>query len=139
MRELKMDLSALRDFLDATFPQVADTLDLRALTPGHLTLALRVDDRHLRPGGTVSGPSMFMLADVGVYLAILSLIGREPLAVTTNCTMDFLRKPSADSELLADVEILKLGRRLAVGDVRLRSGPSGTCLVARAGLTYFIP
>ena len=139
MDSLKMDIDDLRGFLSETFPQVADALDLRGLTPDGLTLALRVDDRHLRPGGTVSGPSMFMLADVGVYLAILSRIGREPLAVTTNCTMDFLQKPGADLELLADVEILKLGRRLAVGDVRLWSGASRTRLVARAGLTYFIP
>lgn len=139
MDDLKMDLADLRAFLHDAFPQVADALDLRALAPGRLTLALRVDDRHLRPGGTVSGPTMFMLADVGVYLAVLSPIGREPLAVTTSCTIDFLQKPSADSELLADVDILKLGRRLAVGDVRLRSGGSGARLVARAGLTDFIP
>lgn len=139
MCDLKMDLTALRGFLDETFPQVADALELRTLTPGRLGLALRIDDRHLRPGGTVSGPAMFMLADVGVYLAVLSLIGPEPLAVTTNCQMDFLQKPSADGELLADVEILKLGRRLAVGEVRLRSGASDARIVARAGLTYFIP
>lgn len=139
MDDLKMDMSDLRRFLDAEFPQVADALELRALTADRLTLALRADVRHLRPGGTVSGPTMFMLADVSVYLALLSRIGREPLAVTTSCTMDFLRKPSADNVLLADIEILKLGRRLAVGDVRLRSGPSEDLLVARAGLTYFIP
>jgi len=139
MDGLKMDLDDLRSFLDAEFPQVADALDLRALSPGRLTVALRADDRHLRPGGTVSGPTMFMLADVGVYLAILSLIGPEPLAVTTNCTMDFLRKPRADEELLAEIEILKPGRRLAVGDVRLRSAGAVAHLVARASLTYFIP
>lgn len=139
MDGLKMDIGELRGFLDAEFPQVADALEVCALLPDRLSLALRVDDRHLRPGGTVSGPTMFMLADVGVYLAVLSRIGREPLAVTTSCTMDFLRKPSADNALVADVEILKLGRRLAVGDVRLRSGPAGGLLVARACLTYFIP
>jgi len=139
MHDLKMDLPALRAFLDAEFPQVSDALVLHSVVPGRLGLGLRVDARHLRPGGTVSGPTMFMLADVGVYLAVLSLVGPKALAVTTGCSMDFLRKPFADNVLYADVEILKLGRRLAVGDVRLRSGDDAAGLVARGSLTYFIP
>jgi acyl-coenzyme A thioesterase PaaI-like protein len=139
MHELKMDLAALRAFLDAEFPQVAGSLELLTLAPGRLGLALRVDDSHLRPGGTVSGPTMFMLADVGVYLAVLSLVGPRALAVTTGCSLDFLRKPSSDNALCADIEILKCGRRLAVGEARLKSGQSGGGLVARGTLTYFIP
>jgi uncharacterized protein (TIGR00369 family) len=139
MRDLKMDLLALRAFLDETFPQVADDLDLTELAPGRLDLALRVDHGHLRPGGTVSGPTMFMLADVGVYLAILALVGPKELAVTTGCSLDFLRKPKADKALRAEIEILKCGRRLAVGEARLKSGSSGGDLVARGTLTYFIP
>lgn len=139
MHALKMDMPALRAFLETEFPQVAGALDLHALSPGRLDLALRVDDGHLRPGGTVSGPTMFMLADVGVYLAILALVGPKPLAVTTGCSMDFLRKPSADSDLFAGIDILKCGRRLAVGEARLTSGGKGGDLVARATLTYFIP
>lgn len=139
MRDLKMDLPALRAFLDAEFPQVADALDLQFVEPGRLGLRLRVEDRHLRPGGTVSGPTMFMLADVGVYLAVLSLIGPKALAVTTGCSMDFLKKPKHGNPLQADIEVLKLGRNLAVGDVRLRSGGADTILVARGTLTYFIP
>jgi len=139
MYDLKMDLPALRAFLDAEFPQVADVLDLLTVEPGRLGLRLRVGDQHLRPGGTVSGPTMFMLADVGVYLAILSLVGPKALAVTTGCSMDFLKKPKPGNPLRADIEVLKLGRNLAVGDVRLRSGGADTILVARATLTYFIP
>ncbi len=139
MRDLTMDLPALRAFLDAEFPQVAPMLNLNGLSPGRLDLALRVDDSHLRPGGTVSGPTMFMLADVGVYLAVLALVGPKPLAVTTGCSMDFLRKPSADNGLLAEIEVLKCGRRLAVGEARLKSGGPAGDLVARGTLTYFIP
>lgn len=134
-----MDTPALRAFLDAEFPQVADALVLRSLEPGRLGLGLRVDGRHLRPGGTVSGPTMFMLADVGVYLAVLSLVGPKALAVTTGCSMDFLRKPRQDNPLHADIEVLKLGRQLAVGDARLRSDGPDPVLVARGTLTYFIP
>lgn len=139
MHELKMDLPALRAFLDAEFPQVADALDLEFVEAGRLGLRLRVGDRHLRPGGTVSGPTMFMLADVGVYLAVLSLVGPKALAVTTGCSMDFLKKPKPGNPLQADIELLKLGRHLAVGDARLRSVGTDPILVARGTLTYFIP
>ena len=101
-------------------------------------LRLAVAERHLRPGGTVSGPSLFALADVAMYLAILSRIGPVALAVTTNCSIDFMRKPAAGRDVLAQARVLKLGRSLAVGDVLLFS-EGGTEPVARAGLTYSIP
>ena len=97
-----------------------------------------VSDRNLRPGGTVSGPSMFGLADVSIYLAILAMIGPEALAVTTNCSIDFMRKPAAGRDLIARARILKLGRTLAVGDVLIFSEGEPEP-VARAGLTYSIP
>ena len=103
-----------------------------------LVLRLKVSDRHLRPGGTVSGPALFGLADVAMYLAILSRIGPVALAVTTNCSIDFMRKPAAGCDVLAEARLLKLGRRLAVGDVLLFSEGT-TEPVARAGLTYSIP
>ena len=81
---------------------------------------------------------MFTLADVAVYLAILAMIGPRALAVTTSCAIDFMRKPAAGADLIAETEILKLGRALAVGDVRIFS--EGTPdPVARASLTYSIP
>ena len=81
---------------------------------------------------------MFALADVAIYLAILSRIGPVALAVTTNCSMDFMRKPAAGVDMLAEARLLKLGRRLAVGDVLLYSEGLADP-VARAGLTYAIP
>lgn len=135
---MEMDITALRAFLPEAFPQVADDFAIEALSEDGLTVRLAVADRHLRPGGTVSGPSMFALADVGVYLAILRRLGPVALAVTTSCSIDFLRKPAAETDVLGEVRMLKIGRVLAVGDVILRSDGDARP-VARASLTYSIP
>lgn len=133
-----LDAEALRAFLRAEFPQVADDLVLDRVTACGVDVRLRVSERHLRPGGTVSGPSLFMLADAGFYLALLSRIGRVPLAVTTNASVDFMRKPVADRDVLGAAELFKLGRRLAVGQVLMRSEGTDD-IVCRASLTYAIP
>ena len=135
---LAMDGPALARFLAAEFPQVADDFAIETLTDTLLTVRLRIGDKHLRPGGTVSGPSMFALADVAVYLAILSRIGPRALAVTTNCSIDFMRKPAAATDLVCHCRILKLGRSLALGDCLIYS-EGGADPVARASLTYAIP
>lgn len=135
---LLMDQARLTRFLHRDFPQVADELAIESLTEADLTLRLRVAVRHLRPGNTVSGPAMFGLADVAMYLAILAQIGPVALAVTTNCSIDFMRKPKAGCDLLATARVLKLGRLLAVGDVLIRSEGKPDP-VARAGLTYALP
>ena len=135
--QLKMDAAALNAFLRAEFPQVAGMFVV--LEAGaEVVIRLRVDDSHLRPGGTVSGPTMFALADVGIYLAILSRIGPVALSVTTNATIDFLRKPLAGGDLVARVRVLKLGRSLAVGDCLIYSEGEADP-VARASMTYSIP
>ena len=135
---LKMDIPALNAFLDRDFAQVAGMFGLDKLTDDLLTVRLRVQDEHLRPGGTVSGPSMFALADVAMYLAVLARIGPVGLAVTTNCSIDFMRKPAAGVDLIAEARVLKLGRVLAVGDVLMFSEGQADP-VARASLTYSIP
>ena len=135
---LAMTAKELGAFLESAFPQVADDFAVEALRDDGLTVRLRVAERHLRPGGTVSGPSMFALADVAIYLAVLARIGPVALAVTTSCSIDFMRRPAPATDLLAEARLLKLGRVLAVGDVLLRS--EGTdAPVARASLTYSIP
>ena len=133
-----MDVAALQAFLARDFAQVAADFVVERADAEGLTLRLRVAERHLRPGGTVSGPTMFGLADVAMYLAILSRIGPVALAVTTNCSMDFMRKPQAGVDLRAEARVLKLGRSLAVGDVMLFSDGMAEP-VARASLTYSIP
>lgn len=128
----------LTDFLEVTFPQVKDDFVVERLTPEGIVLRLKISDKHLRPGGTVSGPSMFGLADVAFYFALMSRIGPEALAVTTNVSIDFLRKPMPDADLLGEARILKIGRQLAAGDVLIRSEGQDE-VVARAGLTFSIP
>jgi uncharacterized protein (TIGR00369 family) len=91
----------------------------------------------LRPGGTISGPTLMMLADVCMYIAILASIGWVPLAVTTNLNINFLNKPPP-GPLIAECNIMKLGTRLAVGDVAIRP-EGGKDLVAHATSTYSIP
>ena len=103
---LKMDAVALRAFLDEVFPQVADEFAILVLEEDYMEVVLKVQDKHLRPGGTVSGPSMFGLADVAAYLNVLSMIGPKALAVTTNCSIDFMRKPLANTDLIAKSHIL---------------------------------
>lgn len=132
-----MGAAALQDFLTEQFPQVSRDFVVERVAPMEAEIRMRVGDHNLRPGGTVSGPSMFALADVAVYLAILAMIGPQALAVTTNCSIDFMRKPAAGVDLTATARLLKLGRVLAVGDVLIRS--AGPDPVARASLTYSIP
>jgi len=97
-----------------------------------------VSHEDLRPGGTVSGPSLMTAADVALYVAILGEIGIVPLAVTTNLNISFLRKPAPDKDLIAECRLIKLGRTLAMGDVFIYSEGSEQA-VAHAVGTYAIP
>ena len=135
---LKMTREDLEQFIKEVFPQVAADFTVEDVAPMEITMRLNVGERHLRPGGTVSGPSMFGLADVAVYLAIMAMIGPKALAVTTNASIDFMRKPVAGVDLVAQCRLLKLGRVLAVGEVLLFS-EGMTDPVARASMTYSIP
>ena len=135
--QVKMDATSLEAFIAREFPQVAQDFSVDEVGE-ELVVRMHVDDRHLRPGGTVSGPNMFALADVGIYLAILSRLGPVALAVTTGASIDFMRKPESGRDLVAKVRLLKLGRVLAVGDVLIYSDGQ-TEPVARASMTYSIP
>ena len=136
--QLRMDADALQAFLKQDFGQVAEEFAVDWADAAGVALRMRVAERHLRPGGTVSGPTIFALADVAMYLAVLSRIGPVALAVTTNCSVDFLRKPAAGCDLLGEARLLKLGRSLAVGDVLVFSEGAADP-VARASLTYSLP
>ena len=92
----------------------------------------------LRPGGTVSGPTMMALADVALYVAILSEIGIVPLTVTTSLNINFLRRPKPSHEIRAQSRLLKLGKSLVVGEVFIYSG-SDPDPIAHATATYSIP
>ena len=131
---LKNDLD---EFLKKEFAQVSKNFEILNLTPGSLSMLMHITNENLRPGGTVSGPTMFLLADVSFYLATLSLIGPKSLTVTTNCSINFLRKPSK-ANLICKTRVLKLGKSLSVGDVLIYSQGNDKP-VAHATLTYAIP
>lgn len=135
-----MDAAELTDFLDREFPQLLEggrSFFVEAVHPGGATMRLAAARRHLRPGGTVAGPSLMALADLVAYVAILAHIGPVALAVTTNLSINFLRKPQP-GDLVGEGRILKLGRRLAVVDCAIRAVGSDD-VVAHAVVTYSIP
>lgn len=136
--DAKMTAQEMMDFLQEVFPQVKDDFAIDHMDGETVTMRLLTAERHLRPGGTVSGPSMFALADVTAYIATMAPVGREALAVTTSCSMDFMRKPEGGVDLIAKGRLLKLGRALTVTDVLIYSEGSDKP-VARASMTYSIP
>lgn len=126
-------------YLREVFPQanVGERIFVEEVSERGARIRMRFDDEQLRPGGTISGPTMFSLADVALYVAVLGRIGRVALAVTTNLNINFLRKPPA-ADLIGEASLLKLGKRLAVGEVSILSAVEDE-LVAHAVGTYSIP
>lgn len=133
-----MTAAELNAFLAQVYPQIAEDVRVDRVGPMEADVRLLVRAAHLRPGGTVSGPWMFSVADLAMYAVVLAMIGPEAMTVTTNCAIDFMRKPAAGRDILGRARLLKLGRRLAVGDVLIFSEGQAEP-VARAGLTYAIP
>jgi uncharacterized protein (TIGR00369 family) len=132
-------IEELTAYLVAVFPEFWGSGDLRIedLGPKTATLRLTYHPRQLRPGGTIAGPTMFGLCDSALYVAILNEIGPVALAVTTNVSINFLRKP-APADLIGKARLIKLGKRLAVGEVSLYSDGESE-MVAHATGTYSIP
>lgn len=126
----------IQTFLDKEFPQA--TALVEAVGDRRARVRHPVDHSHLRPGGTISGPTMMTLADTAAYIAIFSEFGIVPMAVTTNLSINFLNKPAAGLDLVAEAELLKAGSRLAVVDVRIYSAGE-PALLAQASVTYSIP
>ena len=129
----KEELSA---FFRKDFPQ-ADFI-IESVGDKSATIRKKITKDHLRPGGTVSGPVLMAVADAALYVAILGDIGLVALAVTTNLSINFLRKPSAREDLIAECKLIKVGKSLAVGEVSIFSENS-TEPVAHAVGTYAIP
>jgi len=136
----KLARKELIELLRAEFPEASHAVgdyDVEEVWHGGCRVRRRHHEQSLRPGGTVSGPIMMALADFTMYLAVLSAIGWVPLAVTTNLTINFLKKPGG-RDLLAEARLIKLGKRLAVGEIAIRSDGDED-LVAHATSTYSIP
>ncbi|NLA51514.1 MAG: PaaI family thioesterase [Alcaligenaceae bacterium] len=133
----KASVDEIVAFLAKDFPQMP--VDVLSVGDGCARVRHLVTDADLRPGGTVSGPTMMGLADVALYIAILGEIGIVPLAVTTNLNVSFLRKPEGGKNIIADCKLLKLGRSLAVGEVYIYSEGQEDKVVCHVVGTYAIP
>ena len=134
-----MSAAEVQALLDREFPQSArsQAIVIEEAWHGGCRVRRTFNPRSLRPGGTISGPTMMGLADFAMYVAVLASFGAVPLAVTTNLNINFLRRP-AQRDLIGEARLIKLGKRLAVGDVAIHSDGEDD-MVAHATLTYSIP
>lgn len=140
MKPALLTATELQRRLTAEFPEAfhADSgLSILEVWHGGCRVRLAPQTVSTRPGGTVSGPTLMMLADVTMYIGLLASIGWVPLAVTTNLNINFLKKPRPGA-MRGECRLLKLGKRLAVGDITLRREGEDD-LVAHATSTYSIP
>jgi uncharacterized protein (TIGR00369 family) len=135
----KLSAAEVNILLVEIFPQIAigRAYKIEETRQGFARVRMCYGDHLLRPGGTISGPAMFALADVSIYAAILASIGPVLHAVTTNLTINFLRKPG-QRDMIGEARLLKLGKRLAVGEIALFS-EGETELAAHATSTYSLP
>ena len=136
----KLTRKELAERLRTEFPEAGHTIgdyEIEEVWHGGCRLRLRYDKRALRPGGTLVGAAMMSLGDFAMYVAVLSAIGWVPLAETTNLTINFLKKPAA-RDLMAQARLIKLGKRLAVGEIAIHSDGDDD-LVAHVTSTYSIP
>jgi len=139
MTELAMTVDELNAFLADAFPGAPRAYRVEHAGPDGVRMRVPYDAAQLRPGGTLSGPTVMSLADAAAWLVTLSRIGPVALAVTSSLTISFLTKPEP-ADLLAHATLLRLGRRQSVSDVRLWSeGGDPAAPVAQATVTYAIP
>lgn len=135
-----MTAEEVMELLDREFPQIhagGRVYSIDSISSGEAVVRLSANEMHLRPGGTVSGPSMMALADLAAYVVILAHIGPVALAVTTNLNINFLRKPEP-GDLIGTCKLLKLGKRLAVTECGI-GGDGEEDFVAHATATYSVP
>jgi uncharacterized protein (TIGR00369 family) len=135
-----MTVEVLERFLAAELPQAFHSesgLVIEAVWDGGCRVRQRYRDDFVRPGGSISGPTMMALADFAMYAALLAAIGPVPLAVTTNLNINFLRKPLR-CDLIAEARLLKVGKRLATGEIAIQAD-GDAALVAHATSTYSLP
>ena len=135
-----MSAAELNDYIFEVYPQILEQYPghkVMEVEPGRVVVRMDTDERHIRAGGTVSGPTLFALADMGGYACVLSHVGREALAVTTNLNINFMRKADP-GRLEAHCKILKLGKRLLVFETSICVKGSSD-VIAHATGTYAIP
>ncbi len=133
---MPMNVEQARAFLSRVFPQ--NTCIVESIGEGTSVLRQKIGHEHLRPGGTVSGPTLMSVADCAAYVAILGKAGEVALAVTTSLNINFLRKPSSDRDIIGKCRLLKAGKRLMVCEISLFSEGLPEP-VAHVTATYSIP
>ncbi len=127
----------LHRFIEKEFPQAPAGITVDSVDDTTIRVRQKTADRHLRPGGTISGPTLMAMVDFGFYLLLLSRLGPVAMAVTTNLNINFMRKPDP-GHLVGEGRLLKLGKTLAVGDFTIwNEGEEDP--VAHATVTYSIP
>ena len=131
-----MKAAEIQTLLEKEFPNYR--MKVQSCENRSARILLYIDNSHLRPGGTVSGPSMMLLADLAMYTAILNTLGSVVLAVTTNLNINFLRKPEPERNLVGEAKLMKVGKRLIVGEVSIFS-ENDPEIVAHATCTYSVP
>ena len=136
-----LDIAHIEALIDARFPQIHSggrILTIEEIGERNARVRMRRHEHMVRPGGTVSGSAMFTLADFSVYVAIIGTLGEAGIdSVTTNLSINFLARPEA-RDMLASVRLIRLGRRLAVGEAQLYSDGAAD-MVAHAIATYALP
>jgi uncharacterized protein (TIGR00369 family) len=135
-----LNAEEIAELLHEIFPQTVypgSGLTIERVAYGDVRVRREFHARQLRPGGTISGPTMMQLADFTMYVAVFSAVGRKPAAVTTNLNINFLRKP-APAALIADARLLRVGKRLVFGEVTIYS-EGEEAPVAHVTSTYSIP
>ena len=134
----KLSIEEFNQIIEEDLPWAVDTgMAIENIAEGNAVMRLPYHHRSIRPGGSISGPHMMMLADACMYAVVLSMLGKVKLAVTTNFNINFLRKP-IESDLIAEGKIIKIGKRLAIMEVSIIAEANGK-LVAHATGTYSIP
>ncbi|WP_417487780.1 PaaI family thioesterase [Maricaulis sp.] len=137
---VELDAAAVAAYLDQVFPQWNQggiRFGIDVIEPGRARVSAEARAEHLRPGGTVSGPTLFTLADFAAYAVILGHVGRQALAVTTNLNINFLRK-APPGPVVGECRLLKLGSRLAVTECDIKVDGTDD-LIAHASATYSLP
>lgn len=136
-----LSAATVTELIDQVFPQIhaaGRVMEIESVGPDTARLRMRLADRNIRPGGTVSGPAMFTLADLSIYAALLSRLGPSAIpAVTSNLNITFLTRPPA-RDMIAETRLVRVGRRLAYAEVALYSDGS-TEMIAHATGTYALP
>jgi len=139
--DLALNRHEIEQYLSEVFPQLyiegEQQYFVEAVGPLTARIRLKYHERHLRPGGTFSGPAIMALGDITVWIMVLAHIGRVESAVTTSLNVNFLNRPGK-TDLIGEGRLLKLGRRLAIGEVNIYSHGTDDS-AAHITATYSIP